>query len=80
MEDSFTPPYYHRNTVSEFSMLIRGVFDVAKLPPQLEGFCSLINTMSPHGPDKTAFEQATNSELKPAKVPEDNMGVMFESW
>jgi homogentisate 1,2-dioxygenase len=34
--------------------------------------------MLPHGPDTTAFEKATNDELKPVKL-SNTMAFMFET-
>ena len=34
--------------------------------------------MLPHGPDRDAFERASNAELKPHKL-EDTMAFMFET-
>lgn len=80
MENSFRPPYYHRNTMSEFSFLLKGGFDTDPLPPQLQGMYNLANVMSAHGPTNDAFKKATTQELKPHRIDESNMGVMFESW
>lgn len=79
MEDSYRPPYFHRNTMSEFVFLIEGGFDVTTLPPQLSGLFALVNTMTAHGADDYSWKEAVTAELKPVKVPESHMGVMFES-
>jgi homogentisate 1,2-dioxygenase len=34
-EDTFRPPWFHRNVMSEFMGLIRGVYDA-----KAEGFCA----------------------------------------
>ena len=39
---------------------------------------TLHNCMLPDGPDETAFEHASNSELKPVKLT-DTMAFMFET-
>lgn len=39
---------------------------------------SLHNTMLPHGPDATAFEHASNAELKPVKLT-NTLAFMFET-
>jgi homogentisate 1,2-dioxygenase len=39
---------------------------------------SLHNQMLPHGPDATAFEHASNGELKPVKLT-GTMAFMFET-
>jgi homogentisate 1,2-dioxygenase len=76
-ENTFRPPWYHRNLMSEFMGLIYGVYD-AKPQGFVPGGISLHNCMLPHGPDETAFEHASNSELKPVKLA-DTMAFMFET-
>ena len=46
--------------------------------PFVPGGGSLHNQMSAHGPDRDAFEKASNAELKPQKL-EGTMAFMFES-
>jgi len=78
-EHTFRPPWYHRNCMSEYMGLIRGVYE-AKEEGFMPGGASLHSCMTPHGPDTDAFEKATNApELKPTKLPEDTMAFMFES-
>lgn len=76
-EDTFRPPWYHRNIMSEFMGLIYGVYD-AKPEGFTPGGMSLHNLMLPHGPDAAAFEHATKSELKPVKLT-GTMAFMFET-
>jgi len=76
-ENTFRPPWYHRNIMSEFMGLIYGVYD-ARPQGFLPGGISLHNCMLPHGPDHQAFEQASNVELKPAKLT-GTMAFMFET-
>ncbi|MFN7098020.1 MAG: homogentisate 1,2-dioxygenase, partial [Gammaproteobacteria bacterium] len=76
-EHTFRPPYYHRNIMSEFMGLIHGVYD-AKETGFLPGGISLHNCMSAHGPDKQAFDQASQASLKPAYY-KDTLAFMFES-
>ena len=76
-EDTFRPPWYHRNVMSEFMGLIHGVYD-GKAGGFQPGGASLHNCMTPHGPDGPTFEKATKAELKPARI-EDTMAFMFES-
>ncbi|MBL8180075.1 MAG: homogentisate 1,2-dioxygenase [Blastocatellia bacterium] len=76
-EDTFRPPWYHRNYMSEYMGLIYGQYD-AKEEGFVPGGGSLHNQMSAHGPDLDAFEKASNSELKPQKL-EGTMAFMFES-
>ncbi len=66
-ENTFRPPWYHMNVMSEFMGLIYGQYD-AKPQGFVPGGFSLHNTMLPHGPDVDAFEGASNAELKPHKL------------
>jgi homogentisate 1,2-dioxygenase len=77
MEDSFRPPWYHRNVMAEFMGLVHGQYD-AKPEGFRPGGMSLHNTMVPHGPDAEAFERATNAVLAPHKL-EQTLAFMFES-
>ena len=75
-ENTFRPPWYHMNVMSEFMGLIYGQYD-AKPQGFVPGGASLHNTMLPHGPDIDSFEKASNVELKPHKL-EGTMAFMFE--
>ncbi|KAL2760073.1 hypothetical protein ACRALDRAFT_1060002 [Sodiomyces alcalophilus JCM 7366] len=77
-EGTFRPPYFHRNTMSEFMGLITGGYD-AKSAGFVPGGASLHNTMSGHGPDAASSEGARNAELQPAKVGAGSCAFMFES-
>ena len=76
-EDTFRPPWYHRNTMSEYMGLVYGQYD-AKEEGFVPGGGSLHNQMSAHGPDLDAFEKASNSDLAPQKLA-GTMAFMFES-
>jgi homogentisate 1,2-dioxygenase len=76
-EDTFRPPWYHKNIMSELMGNIFGQYD-AKPQGFVPGGMSLHNMMLPHGPDKSAFEGASNSNLGPEKL-EDTMSFMFET-
>ena len=76
-ENTFRPPWYHRNYMSEYMGLIYGAYD-AKEEGFVPGGGSLHNQMSAHGPDLDAFEKASNAELAPQKL-EGTMAFMFES-
>jgi homogentisate 1,2-dioxygenase len=76
-EDTFRPPWYHRNVMSEFMGLVHGVYD-AKAQGFLPGGASLHNSWSAHGPDTATFEKASSAKLAPRKV-EDTLAFMFES-
>ena len=76
-EDTFRPPWYHKNVMSELMGNIYGQYD-AKPQGFVPGGMSLHNMMLPHGPDRSAFEKASNAELEPAKL-DNTMSFMFET-
>ncbi len=76
-ENSFRPPWYHRNCMSEFMGLLYGEYD-AKPGGFKPGGASLHNPFVPHGPDSESFEKASQAELKPERY-EKTMAFMFES-
>ncbi len=76
-ENTFRPPWYHMNVMSEFMGLVYGAYD-AKPQGFVPGGFSLHNMMLPHGPDRDAFEGASNADLKPRKL-EGTMAFMFET-
>ena len=77
MEDTFRPPWYHRNVMAEFMGLVHGQYD-AKPEGFKPGGMSLHNTMVPHGPDTEAFGKASNADLAPHKL-DHTLAFMFES-
>ena len=77
MEDTFRPPWYHKNVMSEMMGNIYAQYD-AKPDGFAPGSVSLHNMMLPHGPDKAAFEGASNADLKPEKL-DNTMSFMFET-
>lgn len=76
-ENTFRPPWYHRNVMSECMGLIQGVYD-AKERGFLPGGLSLHNAMTPHGPEAEVFDKASTAELAPQKY-QDTLAFMFES-
>jgi homogentisate 1,2-dioxygenase len=76
-EDTFRPPWYHRNVMSEFMGLVYGEYD-AKPQGFRPGGASLHNCMVPHGPDEEAFEKASSAPLVPQKL-DNTLAFMFES-
>ncbi|MGZ5090245.1 MAG: homogentisate 1,2-dioxygenase [Burkholderiales bacterium] len=76
-DHTFRPPWYHRNVMSEFMGLLRGVYD-SRAEGFVPGGCSLHNCMSGHGPDAAAFEHATTVELHPQYL-NDTLAFMFET-
>jgi homogentisate 1,2-dioxygenase len=76
-EDTFRPPWFHRNVMSEAMGLIYGAYD-AKADGFAPGGLSLHNLMSGHGPDLESWRKASEAELKPAKI-EGTMAFMVET-
>lgn len=80
MEDTFQLPYFHRNTMSEFSAVLSGGFDLARVPPSMYGMSALHNNLSPHGLDAHEVEIAMTKRLAPERVPDDTKAFLVESW
>jgi len=76
-EDTFRPPWFHRNVMSEAMGLIHGAYD-AKAEGFAPGGLSLHNLMAGHGPDVESWRKATAAELKPHKI-EGSMAFMVET-
>ena len=76
-EDTFRPPWFHRNVMSEAMGLIQGAYD-AKAEGFAPGGLSLHNLMSGHGPDVESWRKASEADLKPAKI-EGTMAFMVET-
>jgi homogentisate 1,2-dioxygenase len=77
-ENTFRPPWFHRNVASEFMGLIHGAYD-AKAEGFVPGGASLHNCMSGHGPDADTFAKASAADTsRPGKVA-DTMAFMFET-
>jgi len=77
-EDTFRPPWFHRNVASEFMGLVHGAYD-AKAEGFVPGGASLHNCMSGHGPDAATFEKASQADTsQPSKVA-NTMAFMFET-
>jgi len=76
-ENTFRPPWYHKNIMSELMGNIHGVYD-AKPDGFVPGGMSLHNMMLPHGPDKNAFEKASNDSMQPHFMA-NTMSFMFET-
>ena len=76
-EDTFRPPWFHRNVMSECMGLLTGAYD-AKAEGFAPGGLSLHNMMSGHGPDVDTWRRASEAELKPHKI-DGTMAFMVES-
>ncbi len=78
MQDTFRPPWFHRNVASEFMGLVHGAYD-AKEGGFVPGGASLHNCMSGHGPDAATFEKASAADTSKADYISGTMAFMFES-
>lgn len=76
-EHTFRPPYFHRNTMSEFMGLLMGQYDAKEEGFDIGGF-SIHNQFSAHGPDSETFDKASAQELKPTHY-KNTLAFMFES-
>lgn len=76
-ENTFRPPWFHRNLMNEYMGLIQGAYD-AKAEGFLPGGASLHSCMSAHGPDADTRAKAIAAELQPQKV-DQTMAFMFET-
>ncbi len=78
MQDTFRPPWFHRNLASEFMGLIHGAYD-AKSEGYEPGGMSLHNCMSGHGPDAETFAKASIADTSRPHYITDTMAFMFET-
>ena len=76
-EDTFRPPWFHRNVMSECMGLIYGDYD-AKAEGFAPGGMSLHNLMAGHGPDVASWKGASEAALMPHKI-DGTMAFMVES-
>ena len=77
-QDTFRPPWFHRNIASEFMGLVHGAYD-AKAEGFVPGGCSLHNCMTGHGPDAATFEKASAADTSKPDYIEGTMAFMFET-
>ncbi len=78
MQDTFRPPWFHRNVASEFMGLVHGAYD-AKAGGFVPGGSSLHNSFTGHGPDAATFEKASSADLSKPDFITDTMAFMFET-
>jgi len=76
-ENTFRPPWFHRNVMSEYMGLVSGAYD-AKATGFIPGGGSLHNTFASHGPDAETYAKASTAELTPSKL-DGTLAFMFES-
>jgi len=81
-EQTFRPPYFHRNVSSEYMGLIYGMYEAKQSGGFQPGGASLHVCMTPHGPDAEACKAELNRETTPHDTPQRLDGAlafMFES-
>ena len=78
MQDTFRPPWFHRNVASEFMGLVHGRYD-AQADGFVPGASSLHNSMTGHGPDAETFERASTADISQPHTITDTMAFMFET-
>lgn len=76
-DNTFRPPYFHRNIMSEFMGLLVGEYDAKAAGFEVGGF-SIHNSMTAHGPDTQSYKAASIQALKP-KFYDNTLAFMFES-
>lgn len=77
-ENTFRPPWFHRNIASEFMGLVHGAYD-AKASGFVPGSASLHNCMSGHGPDAASFDKASQADTSKPDHVLDTMAFLFET-
>jgi homogentisate 1,2-dioxygenase len=77
-ENTFRPPWFHRNIASEFMGLVHGAYD-AKAGGFVPGGASLHNCMSGHGPDAASFDKASRADTSQPDHIVETMAFMFET-
>ena len=77
-ENTFRPPWFHRNVMSEFMGLIYGSYDAKEGGGFAPGGASLHNQMNGHGPDTASTARAMEADLQPQKL-DNTLAFMFES-
>lgn len=77
-DETFRPPYLHRNVMAEFMGLIVGTYE-AKEGGFVPGGASLHSIMASHGPDRACYDGSSGEELKPRRIAEGTLAFMFET-
>lgn len=78
-EETFRPPWFHRNCMSEYMGLIDGSYD-AKEGGFVPGGASLHNLGTPHGPDAATHVKAVNDPCEAPVRMDQGMAFMFETY
>lgn len=76
--ETFRPPYYHRNSATEFMGLIYGGYG-GRSDSFSPGGASYETGFCPHGVSYDEFKTASEMELKPMRIHEGTLAFMMES-
>lgn len=77
--NTFRPPWFHRNVMTEYMGLIRGTYDAKSGGGFVPGASSLHPIMTPHGPDADSYRKAVANPCdKPEKF-DGGLAFMFET-
>jgi len=76
-DDTFRPPWFHRNIMNECMGLVNGAYD-AKEGGFVPGGLSLHGMFSAHGPDAPSAERAMTAALQPHKI-DNTLAFMLET-
>jgi len=75
---TYRPPYYHRNSATEFMGLLYGNYG-GRSDDFAPGGASFENGFCPHGVAYEEFKAASEMELQPMRISEGTIAFMFES-
>ena len=84
-ENTFRPPWFHRNVMTEYMGLIYGEYDAKKSSSGdkkggfVPGGSSLHSIMTPHGPDAASYYDNVRKECKEPTKFDGGLAFMFES-
>ena len=77
--NTLRPPWFHRNTMTEFMGLICGQYDAKDKGGFQPGGASLHPCMTPHGPDVPSYAKAVNDPCETPIKMTGGMAFMFET-
>lgn len=77
--NTLRPPWFHRNTMSEYMGLIYGAYDGKERRGFRPGGASLHNCMTPHGPDAESYDKAVADPCDTPGRYDAGLAFMFET-
>lgn len=79
-ENTFRPPWYHRNVMSELMGLVKGTYDAKSGAGFGPGSVSIHNQFTPHGPDAESLAKALAEDTVHSRTRYENtLAFMWES-